>query len=201
MENTDFLNSTYVKNLILLNMYDVDEFVLREIERIKNSNMLEHYDVSKAKRYSYEVFQISDTEFEEEEISTNEYLYRKESGDNMCFTRLNYKEFEKEFPLDEMEHWYGDRWLYDFQYNKGFFQALKKWIDETEGDASKKIRIRELIKLIQRSKQLLEAIENNWNEPHPINEIQKKAIEIHLRFANFMLESISNYYSSIFPDL
>lgn len=202
MENSDFLNSSLVKNLLLFNIFDIDEFVLSEVERIKNSNMIDNWDVRSARRYSYEIFQVGENEFEEEEISSIEYLNRKEKGEcYWCFSKLNYEDFEKGFPLNELGHWYGDEWLYEFHYNKCFFPAVKDWIDKTSGDSSKRLRIRELLKLLKKSKKALENIEVNWKEPNPINEIQKKVIEIHIRFDEVMLDGISRYYTNIFPEL
>jgi|GEM_PF-2823685 len=202
MDEKDFLKTKLVKDLILFNIFDIDEFVLKEVERIKKGNALNVFDVSNAKRYSYEIFRIDENSCEEEEISTSEYLNRKKIGDdNMIYSTLNYKDFEKNFPLNEIGMEHNQEWLYDYHYNECFFPEVKNWIDKTEGDASKKLRVRSLLQQLKRSNNALKNIETNWYEIQPINEIQKVVIDIHLSFTGFMIESIINYYSSIFPKL
>ena len=159
------------------------------------------FQVSNAKRFSYELCRVGENEMQKDEISTEDYLYRKECfEDPLCFSELNYIEFEKELLTDELYHWYGDEWLYDFHYNKGFFHKVKEWVDKTEGDASKKIRIRDVFNLLKRSNYALKNIETNWTEIKPIHEIQKAVIDIHINFTDLMIESIMEYYNYIFPN-
>ncbi len=201
MTKIDFINSNLAKELLLFDIYDVDEFVLREVERIKNSNYLNIWDVSKARRISFEITQVNENKYEEDEISKEEYLFQKELDNNRCFTKLNYEDFEQNFPLEELDTWYGDEWLYDFQYNEAFLQSAINWIDETDGDSSKKLRIRGLINEIKRSQFALGNIKHGWSKNIPVNKIQEKAIQIFKRFDDVMLEGITAHYKDIFPEL
>lgn len=198
--NNKFFTLPSIKNLLLFNLYDVDEFVLREVESIKSSNSLDAFDVSKAKRYSYEIFRVGEDECEESEISTEEYLYRIEHGDGLCFTKLNYEDFEKEFPLNELDFWYGWEWLY-LQHEKAFFQSAIQWIENTSGDASKKLRLRDLLHRLNGSYKSLASIKPNFNNPIPLNPIQEAVIRIFKSFDKFMIESFTSRYQSIFPEL
>ncbi|MDB0600095.1 hypothetical protein PL373_03710 [Tenacibaculum maritimum] len=78
MTDTNFFNQELIKNHLLFSIYDVDEFVLREVERIKSSNTIDIWDVSKAKRYSFEIHQVGKDKYEEDEISTEDYLYQRQ---------------------------------------------------------------------------------------------------------------------------
>lgn len=201
MAKKDFLKTKFVKKLMLFNVFDIDEFVLNEVDKIKKSNNLDVFEVSNAKRYSYELCRVGENEMQKDEISTEDYLYRKENFDDpLCFSELNYIEFENEFPTHEIYDFHINEWLYDFHYNKGFFLAVKKWIDNTEGDASKKIRIRDVFNLLRRSNFALKNIETNWNKIKPIHEIQKAVIDIHINFTDLMIESIMKYYNYVFPN-
>ena len=201
MTKINFINSNLAKELLLFDIYDVDEFVLREVERIKNSNYLNIWDVSKARRISFEITQVNENKYEEDEISKEEYLFQKELDNNRCFTKLNYEDFEQNFPLEELDTWYGDEWLYDFHYNEAFLQSAINWIDGTDGDSSKKLRIRDLINEIKRSLFALGNIKHGWSKNIPINKIQEKAIQIFKRFDDVMLEGITSHYIEIFPEL
>jgi hypothetical protein len=200
MAGGNFLNSDNVRKALLYSIYDVDEFVLGEVERLKTNNLFDVWDLSNAKRYSYETCQVGENKYEESEISTDDYLYRCDEGDRTCFTKLNYEDFETDFPLAELDEWYGDEWLYDFHINKAFFQEAINWIDNTDGDASKKLHIQDLIDKIKTSQFALENIEKDIKST-PINAIQKKVIQIHKRLDDVLLESISARYSPIFPSL
>ncbi len=90
MTSQDFLERKSTKELLLFSIYDVDEFVLSEIEKIKSSNTIDIWDVSKATRLFFEINQISNENYQEDSISKEEYLLNKEQGFNNCFTRLNY---------------------------------------------------------------------------------------------------------------
>ena len=136
MTNQEFLNLDLAKELILYDIFDVDEFVLSEANKIKKNNLLDVWDVSKARRYCFEIYRIGEDEYDEVEISLEEYWLIKEHG-GFCFTRLNYEDFEKDFPLDELDQWYDDEWLYDFHFNKAFFKSAVEWITKTEGECSK----------------------------------------------------------------
>lgn len=196
----DFLNSNMTNTLLMFNIYDVDEFVIREAKRVHNYDGI--CDLSNVKRYSFEMFQVGEDEFYEEEMSTEEYLQRKDDGECYnCYTRLNYDDFESEFPLDELEHWYDDDWLYSFHCNKAFFQAVNVWIDKTDGDSSKKLRLQDLINKLKRSQLALSNIRSSWKTTIPLNAIQVKVIKIHKRFNEVMLKEISARYSPLFPDL
>jgi hypothetical protein len=204
MAKKDFLKTKFVNKLMLFNVFDINEFVLNVIEDIKKGNNgLNAFEVSNAKRYSYELCRVGENEMQKDEISTEDYLYRKENFDDTMYfySELNYIEFENEFPLDMLYLWYDDEWLHDYHYNKCFFPEVKKWIDKTQGDASKKLRTRKLLNLLNRSNKALKNIETSWNERQPINAIQKTVIEIHLGFTSYMIESITDYYSSVFNEL
>jgi len=200
MTGKNFLNSDNVRKALLFSIYDVDEFVLGEVERLRTNNLFDVWDLSNAKRYSYEIFQVGENEYEESEISTDEYLYRCEEGNSSCFTKLNYEDFETKFPLAELEEWYGNEWLHDFHINKAFFQEAINWINNTDGDASKKLHLQDLIDKIKTSQFALENIEKDIKST-PINAIQKKVIQIHKRLDDVLLEGISARYSPIFPSL
>lgn len=201
MTNTDFLNSDSTKNLILFNLYDVDEFILRVVEDIKRNNLLEQFDVSKAKRYSYEIFRIGENECEEYEISTDEYLVRIEHNEGLCFTKLNYEDFEKELTPDFIESLYDDNWLYEFQYNKAFFQEANKWIENTSGDVSKELRLRDLLNRLKSSYKSLDSIKSDLDNNILLHPIQKTVIKIFKRFDNVMIEGLTNRYKSFFSKL
>ncbi|TXD49200.1 hypothetical protein [Polaribacter sp. IC073] len=203
MAKKDFLKTKFVNKLMLFNVFDIDEFVLNVIEDIKKGNNgLNAFEVSSAKRYSYELCRVGENEMQKDEISTEDYLYRKENFDDTMYfySELNYIDFEKEFPTEELYQWYGNEWLYDVHYNKYFFPEVKKWINVAEGDGSKKIRIRDIFNLLRRSNFALKNIETNWNEIKPIHEIQKAVIDIHINFTDLMIESIIKYYNYIFPN-
>jgi len=201
MKDTDFFNQELIKNHLLFSIYDVDEFVLREVEGIKSSNALDIWDVRKAKRYSFEVIHVGEGECEEIELSNEEYLNIKEIGASNCFTRLNYEEFQDNFPLDEFEHWYSDDWLINFQYNKAFLPSVIEWIEETEGDKSKRLRIRKIIRKLKQSQKSLENIKFGWHSDIPLNEIQKAVIQIFLRFDNLMFDGLKTHFIDFFPEL
>lgn len=201
MTDTDFFNQELIKNHLLFGIYDVDEFVLREVERIKSSNTIDIWDVSKAKRYSFEIHQVGKDKYEEDEISTEYYLYQKQLGSNNCFTRLNYEVFQGNFPLDDFEHWYNDDWLINYQYNKVFFPSVINWIEEAGGDGAISLRIRKVVKTLKRSQIGLENIKYGWYKDIPLNEIQKAVIEIFKRFDETMLKGIKEHFIDIFPKL
>ncbi|AUC84358.1 hypothetical protein CW731_03175 [Polaribacter sp. ALD11] len=201
MTDTEFFNQELIKNYLLFSIYDVDEFVLREVDKIKSSNAIDIWDVGKAKRYSYEVFRVSENKCEEEEISTKDYLDKEEQGYSLCFTRLNYEDFEDEFPLDELLQRYDDDWLLNFHYNKAFLPSAIEWVQETEGDGGKKLKIRKILQTLKGSKNSLENITYSSHKNEPLNEIQKTVIEIFIRFNEVMLDGVTSYFKDIFPEL
>jgi hypothetical protein len=201
MTDTEFFNQELIKNHLLFSIYDVDEFVLREVDKIKSSNATDIWDVGKAKRYSYEVFRVSENKCEEEEISTKDYLDKEELGNGLCFTRLNYEDFEDEFPLDELLQWYDDDWLLNFHYNKAFLPSAIEWVQETEGDGGKKLKIRKISQTLKGSKNSLENITYSSHKNEPLNEIQKTVIEIFIRFNEVILDGFTTYFKDIFPEL
>lgn len=201
MTVTEFFNQELIKNHLLFSIYDVDEFVLREVERIKSSNTTDIWDVSKAKRYSFEIHQVGKDKHEEDEISTEDYLYQKQLGTNNCFTRLNYEDFQENFPLDDLQSQYSDEWLINFHYDKAFLPNAIKWIEEAGGDKAMSLRIKKIIKELKRSQNALENIKYGWHTDIPLNDIQKAVIEIFKRFDEIILKGISEYFKADFPNI
>lgn len=197
-----FLESELVKKHLLFDIFDIDEFVLRECKSLDEHKDI--WDLRNAKRYSFEVIQVGEDDLIksiEEEISTEEYLHRKELNDSSVFTKLNYDDFKNNFPLDEIEEWYGEKWLYDYHCNECFIPAVNNWIDETIGDVSKKLRLKDLISKINHSRLALSHIKNEKDNSPQLNEIQKKVVQIHIQFNDVMIEQIINRYNPIFPSL
>lgn len=195
-----FLNSKLIKNHLLFDIFDIDEFILKEAKKFHQYSDI--WDLGNVRRYSFELLRVENNSFVEEEISTEEYLERKESdNDFMCFTRLNYEEFSNEFPITEMEEAYGDEWLYDYHCNKVFIPAINNWIDNSHSDASTEIKLQDLIDIIKRSLFALGNIKYGWSKDIPLNEIQKSVIKIFIKFDEVVLDKVNSRYSKRFPDV
>ncbi len=197
--NMSFINSDIFKKFVLFSIKDVDDFVLSEATKLRGHH--EHWDIRNAKRVWIELEWV-EGEYEEREISEEEYNLFSQMASEMGSTsnyyiKLNYEDFEAEFPLQEIEDWYGDEWI----YATGFFKTATNWIENTEGDLSKKLRLKDLLEELNRSTSALSKISYYWFENSPLNAIQKEVILIHLRFNSSILGELNKKYLQVFPDI
>jgi len=204
----DFIKSDIAKKYILFDICDVDEFVLNIIPLLDKDDF-EFYEVRNfIKRHSFVTYKdykfvgnkrTNEIKISKKEISNEEYSEHRGvklidndingCGFEYCST-LNYQDFNHKPLLDFIKTIYNDRDA------KPLLEKINLWIDETAGDESKKIRLDDLISNISRSSSSLRALKKGWCKIviTPINSIQEKIIEIHLRLNDVVLTEIRKRY-------
>lgn len=199
MTNTDFLNSNEAKQFLLFSIEDVDDFVLRVAERLSDQH--QHWDIRNVKRLFFESEFVGD-KYEDRQLTASEYdslseISNEEGVLSKYFTILNYNEFESEFPLNELEDWYGIEWI----HNNGFISKAFDWVEGTDGDVSKALRLKDLLEKLHNSKSSLGNIKYYWTEDYALNPIQRKVILVHINFIEVVTGELRKRYAPFYEHL
>lgn len=199
MTNTDFLNSNEAKQFLLFSIEDVDDFVLRVAERLRDHH--QHWDLRNVKRLFFESEFVGD-KYEDIQLTASEYdslseLSNDEGGMSRYFTILNYNDFASEFPLNELEDWYGAEWI----HNSGFISKAIDWVESIDGDVSKALRLKDLVEKLHTSKFSLGNIKYYWIEDYALNPIHHKVIAIHINLIDIVIGELHRRYAKFYEHL
>ncbi len=192
-------NTDTLKGLLLFNIFDVDSFVLKVSNNLKNSN----YDFeNKVERKYYEV-ELGKFGYEKQ-ITEKEYnlsLGIDSMGvETNCiyYSTLNYEDFKDAFPIEILEDCYNDELLYN---ESGIINSIFNSIDNIGLDSTKKTYLKDLVAYLNNSNESLSKIKFYWFENTPLNEIQKKVILIHQGLNDIIINNITYRYEEIFPNI
>lgn len=209
-----FLNSEPVNNRLISDIFDVDEFILKVVNILPKDDF-KYYEVRDfIKRHSfvrYKDFKFignrrsNQIEITTKKISNEDYIQHRGiklidsdgNGFEYC-SILNYDDFGEAPLLNFIETIYNET-----DNVEPFFNKVTQWIDQTNGETLKELRLNELIGKINNSNTVLKNLKKGWGEIVcvPTNNIQKKVIEIHKNFNVALLEQINTKYSKYFSTL
>lgn len=208
----EFIESEFVKSQIISDIFDIDEFILN-VKPLLNIDDFNFYDVRDfMKRHSFVIFkehkfigqnmpkpiEITKKPIDNEEYSVHRGVVLKDhhgGGFEYCST-LNYEEFSEKPLLDFITTFYSDNDV------KSFLKKTNLWIDETIGDESKRIRLKDLIDRINESNSVLKKLKTGWGSIiiNSINPIQEKVIEIHEEFNKELLKQLHSKYGNLLQE-
>ncbi len=208
----EFIESEFIKSQIISDIFDVDEFILN-IKPLLNIDDFNFYDVRNfMNRHSFVIYKDykfigqnipKNIEYTKRPIDNDEFLKHRgvvlqdvtRCGFEYCST-LNYNEFNGKPLLDFITTIYSDNDV------KPFLKQTNQWIDETIGDESKRIRLKNLIDRINESNSVLKKLKTGWGIIiiNSINPIQEKVIEIHEEFNKELLKQLHSKYGSLLQE-